>query len=114
MSAPPKQEAPAGLQTETGAGTSSGDVQSSSYQKAESHSTDERCISLKQERGFVRLIVTPEPDGDFGLPSTYSSMGLALLAADRLQRAWLAIGRGGAQCLTLPHTRIWQAGKATS
>lgn len=90
MSAPPKQEAPAGLQTETGAGTSLGDVQSSGYQKAESHSSDERAVSVRQERGFVRLIVTPEPAGGFGLPSTYSSLGLAISAAQRLhsERGW--------------------------
>lgn len=90
MNAPPKRKAPAGLQTETGAGTSLGDVQSFGYQETESHSSDERCISVRQERGFVRLIVTPEPAGGFGLPSTYSSMGLALSAAERLQkeRGW--------------------------
>ena len=43
-------------------------------------------ITLKQERGFVRLTVEPSPFGGFGLPTTYSSTGLALAAADRLQR----------------------------
>ena len=90
MSAPPKQEAPAGLQTETGAGASSEDVRPFGYQETESLSSDVCAVSVKQERGFVRLIVTPEPVGGFGLPSTYSSMGLALSAAERLQkeRGW--------------------------
>lgn len=43
-------------------------------------------ITLKQERGFVRLIVDPVPIGGFGLPSTYSSIVLAQAAAERLQR----------------------------
>lgn len=96
MSAPPKQIAPAGLQTETGAGTSSGDVRPFGYQETKSHSSDERAVSVKQERGFVRLIVTPEPTGGFGLPSTYSSMGLALTAAERLhkERGWQLDGEG--------------------
>lgn len=90
MSAPPKRKAPAGVVTEAGAGTSLRDVQPSNYQEAASVSSQERVISLRQERGFVRLIVTPEPAGGFGLPSTYSSMVLALLAAQRLQkeRVW--------------------------
>ena len=46
----------------------------------------EHSVSIKQERGFVRLIVTPEPDGGTGLPSTYSSATLAEQAAARLQR----------------------------
>lgn len=46
----------------------------------------ERTISIKQERGFVRLTVDPAPVGGFGLPSTYSSAGLAQSAAERLQR----------------------------
>ena len=43
-------------------------------------------ITIKQERGFVRLTVEPSPVGGFGLPSTYSSTGLAQTAAERLQR----------------------------
>ena len=43
-------------------------------------------ITLKQERGFVRLIVDPAPIGGLSLPSTYSSIGLAQAAAERLQR----------------------------
>ena len=43
-------------------------------------------ITLKLERGFVRLFVDPSPVGGFGLPSTYSSIGLAQAAADRLHR----------------------------
>ncbi len=43
-------------------------------------------ITLKQERGYVRLSVEPPPSGGFGLPSTYSSAGLAQAAAERLQR----------------------------
>ena len=43
-------------------------------------------ITLKQERGFVRLAVELALVGGFGLPSTYSSTGLAQAAADRLQR----------------------------
>lgn len=88
MSAPPKI-APAVVGT-AGAGTSLGDVQSFGYQETESRSSDDRCVSVRQERGFVRLIVTPEPLGGFGLPSTYSSIGLALSAADRLckERGW--------------------------
>lgn len=46
----------------------------------------ERIITIKQERGFVRLTVEPPPSGGFGLPSTYSSTGLAQFAADRLHR----------------------------
>ena len=46
----------------------------------------ERTIIIKQERGFVRLTVEPPPVGGFGLPSTYSSTGLAQAAAGRLQR----------------------------
>ena len=46
----------------------------------------ERTITIKQERGFVRLTVEPAPVGGFGLPSTYSSAGLARSAAERLQR----------------------------
>ena len=46
----------------------------------------DRTITITQERGFVRLTVQPSPIGGFGLPSTYSSTGLALAAADRLQR----------------------------
>ncbi len=43
-------------------------------------------ITIKQERGFVRLTVEPTPPDGFGLPSTYSSAGLAQAAAERLQR----------------------------
>ena len=43
-------------------------------------------ITLKQERGFVRLTVEPAPVDGVGLPSTYSSFGLAQAAADRLRR----------------------------
>lgn len=46
----------------------------------------ERMINITQERGFVRLTVEPAPVGGFGLPSTYSSIGLAQAAAERLQR----------------------------
>ena len=46
----------------------------------------DRTITIKQERGFVRLIVEPAPVGGFGLPSTYSSTELAQSAADRLHR----------------------------
>ena len=46
----------------------------------------ERTITIKKERGFVRLTVEPAPFGGFGLPSTYSSTGLAQSAAERLQR----------------------------
>ena len=46
----------------------------------------ERTITIEQERGFVRLTVQPTPVGGFGLPSTYSSAGLAEAAAERLQR----------------------------
>ena len=46
----------------------------------------DRTITIKQERGFVRLTVEPAPDGGIGLPSTYSSAGLAQSAADRLHR----------------------------
>ena len=46
----------------------------------------ERLIKIKQEHGFVRLTVEPPPAGGFGLPSTYSSTGLAQAAAERLQR----------------------------
>jgi hypothetical protein len=91
MNAPPKRKAPAGLQTETGAGTSMmGDVQSFSYQETESRSSNERLVSVQQERGFVRLIVTPVPADGIGLPSTYSSMFVATSAAERLcrERGW--------------------------
>lgn len=43
-------------------------------------------ITIKQERGFVRLLVKPCPPEGFGLPSTYSSLGLAQEAAERLHR----------------------------
>ena len=46
----------------------------------------DRTITIKQERGFVRITVEPSPVGGFGLPSTYSSAGLAQLAAERLRR----------------------------
>ncbi len=97
MRGPPKRRAPAGVVTGTGAGTSVGAVQGSCYQETESHSSDERSVEVRQERGFVRLIVSPEPAGGCGLPSTYSSMGLALLAAERLrkERGWNLVGEGG-------------------
>lgn len=44
------------------------------------------CITIKQERGFVRLSVEPTPPDGFGLPSTYSSAALAQSAAERLRR----------------------------
>jgi len=48
-------------------------------------------ISIKQERGFVRLLVKPAPADGLGLPATYSSLQLAQEAADRLrrERGWL-------------------------
>lgn len=52
-------------------------------------------ITLKQERGFVRLTVEPSPSGGIGLPTTYFSAVLALSVAERLhrERGWI-IGGG--------------------
>ena len=56
-------------------------------------------ITLKQERGFVRLIVQPVPPDGTGLPGTYSSMPLAQEAAERLhrERGWKLKGNSHAR-----------------
>ncbi|MFD1767975.1 hypothetical protein ACFSAG_14100 [Sphingorhabdus buctiana] len=55
-------------------------------------------VTIKQERGFVRLIVQPVPPEGTGLPSTYSSLHLAQEAAERLhrERGWMFKGNGHA------------------
>jgi len=82
MTGPPKRIAPAlGVVTEAGAETTVGGVRAREYQD-----TDSPAISVKQERGFVRQCVDPEPVGGFRLAGTYSSLMLAEAAAERLQR----------------------------
>lgn len=56
-------------------------------------------VTIKQERGFVRLLVEPTPPDGVGLPSTYSSLPLAQEAAERLrrERGWKVKGNSHAR-----------------